>query len=279
MNFDPVINDPVYSDKDYPPSLRSIILKSGGCKLLSTLLIADGPGPHPTVLFLHGFPGNEHNFDIAHAIRRMGWNVFTFHYRGMWGSGGDFSWNNAIADVTVAVDFLKSKEAEENYRVDGKRIVIIGYSMGGFTGLMYASKDDAIQNVASIAGYNFGLVGKMIGQVPNGKELALESLELGVSFVNGTTTHKLLDELIENADRFNLLNYIKAYLSKNILMIGATYDSTAPMDVHFHPMIKSLEAAGVNKLRKHIIESGHGFSTKRIELTRTVVDWLSGIEF
>ena len=40
---------------------------------------------------MHGLPGNERNLDLAQAIRRAGWDVLTFTYRGAWGSPGDFS--------------------------------------------------------------------------------------------------------------------------------------------------------------------------------------------
>jgi hypothetical protein len=44
---------------------------------------ANGPGKHPTMLLLHGFPGNERNPDLAQAIRGHGWNVVYFDYRGL----------------------------------------------------------------------------------------------------------------------------------------------------------------------------------------------------
>ncbi|OGU54821.1 MAG: hypothetical protein A2V66_06975 [Ignavibacteria bacterium RBG_13_36_8] len=279
MNYDPIVNDPVGSDKEYPASLKSLIIKSCGCNLLSTLLLADGQGPHPVVLFLHGFPGNETNLDIAHAIRRMGWSVFLFHYRGTWGSDGDFSWENAVEDVKAAIDFLKSDDALNNHRVNPNRIVLFGYSIGGFAAMMHAAKDDNIGSVTSIAGFNLGLVADMIKQVPNGKEIALENLELGVSFVNGTSTHKLLDEMLANAKEFNLLNYAGVYTKKNILMIGATYDTTAPLDIHYYPLVKKLQGMNPAKFQSMVMETGHGFSTKRIELTRTVINWLKEIKF
>ncbi|MFC2133053.1 alpha/beta hydrolase family protein [Bacteroidota bacterium] len=279
MIFDPVIDDPVKSDKEYPASLRSIILESKGSKLLSTLLLAEGAGPHPTILLLHGFPGNENNFDIAHAARRLGWNVFTFHYRGMWGSEGEFSWNNCIEDVTVAVDFLKSNKAANEYRIDNDKIVLMGYSMGGFMAMMHTAKDRDIKSAASLAGFNFGLAGEMIEKLPNGREIAKENMALGVSFAKGTDTEILLEELLKYASEFNLLNYIKEYSSKNILMVGAANDATAPLDLHYYPIVNALKSPTKGNLTSKIIEAGHGFSTKRIELTRTVVDWLKEIKF
>jgi pimeloyl-ACP methyl ester carboxylesterase len=58
--------------------------------LNAVIYVAAGKGPHPTLLLLHGFPGNEQNLDLAQAARRAGWNVLTLHYRGSWGSPGPF---------------------------------------------------------------------------------------------------------------------------------------------------------------------------------------------
>ena len=63
------------------------------------LFVAGGKGPHPTVILMHGLPGNERNLDLAQAIRRAGWDVLTFTYRGAWGSPGDFSIANAMEDT------------------------------------------------------------------------------------------------------------------------------------------------------------------------------------
>ena len=38
------------------------------------LMWPQGLGPHPVVIMLHGFPGNEKNLDLAQSIRRAGWD-------------------------------------------------------------------------------------------------------------------------------------------------------------------------------------------------------------
>ena len=67
------------------------------------LFVAGGKGPHPTVILMHGLPGNERNLDLAQAIRRAGWDVLTFTYRGAWGSPGDFSIANSMEDTAAAL--------------------------------------------------------------------------------------------------------------------------------------------------------------------------------
>lgn len=86
--FDPFTHDaPV--NLEHPALTSDVRFESHGCHLNGVLLAA-GPGPHPLVVLLHGFPGNERNFDLAQLYRRAGMNVLVFHYRGSWGSEGTF---------------------------------------------------------------------------------------------------------------------------------------------------------------------------------------------
>ena len=102
----PVIADPP-ADSAHPAAMEAFVLPSHGSGLNAVLYLASGSEPHPTLLLLHGFPGNEQNLDLAQAARRAGWNVLTMHYRGSWGSHGTFSFLNAAEDAHVALAFLE----------------------------------------------------------------------------------------------------------------------------------------------------------------------------
>ena len=119
-------------DKQNPAAMESFQLPSHGSQLNALMYIAAGAEPHPTVILLHGFPGNERNLDLAQAIRRAGWNVLYFNYRGAWGSPGDFSFSHCMEDVAAALAYLREPANGNRLRVDAKRIVLIGHSMGGF---------------------------------------------------------------------------------------------------------------------------------------------------
>jgi poly(3-hydroxybutyrate) depolymerase len=84
-----VVADPP-ADRAAPAHMIAFQLPSEGAMLNAVIYVAAGKGPHPTLLLLHGFPGNEQNLDLAQAARRAGWNVLTLHYRGSWGSPGPF---------------------------------------------------------------------------------------------------------------------------------------------------------------------------------------------
>lgn len=60
------------------PDLYGIIIPGKRGRLLSVLYTAEGDGVHPTVILLHGIPGCEQNFDLAQALRRVGFHVLTF---------------------------------------------------------------------------------------------------------------------------------------------------------------------------------------------------------
>ena len=62
-------------------SLDTFLLPSHGA-MVTLVYVAAGPGPHPAVILLHGFPGNERNLDLAQDIRRASWDVMYFNIAG-----------------------------------------------------------------------------------------------------------------------------------------------------------------------------------------------------
>jgi len=94
-------------DKEYPAKMDSFQIPSHGAALNAIAYLAAGAGPHPVVIVLHGFPGNEKNLDLAQAIRRAGWNAVFFDYRGSWGSPGAFTFGNSLEDTAAAIAYLR----------------------------------------------------------------------------------------------------------------------------------------------------------------------------
>src|SRR5262245_21673422 len=103
-----VISDPA-PDAEHPPRSAQVLVPSHGSGMNALFYLAGGAGPHPTMVLLHGLPGNEQDLDLAQAIRRSGWNVLTLHYRGAWGSPGVFSIAHVLEDADAAMDFVRRK--------------------------------------------------------------------------------------------------------------------------------------------------------------------------
>src|SRR4051794_24837023 len=115
-------------DAAQPTHNQQLLIPSGGVGLNALLFQAGGAGPHPTVILMHGLPGNERNLDLAQAIRRCGWDVLTFTYRGAWGSPGDFSIASSMDDAVAALAFASAEGAKLG--IDTRHIVLAGHSMG-----------------------------------------------------------------------------------------------------------------------------------------------------
>lgn len=266
------------SDPQNPASMAPVIFESGGSKILGTMFIASGAELHPVIILLHGFPGNEVNYDLAHAFKRQGFNVLVFHYRGCWGSEGNYSWQNLIEDTGEAINFVKSDYACEKFRIDKNKIILIGHSMGGFAALYNSILHDEIKNVVSIAGFNSGAFGEILAANKMIYDYSVQTIQPAVPFVKVESAEKLMDEYIANKTEWNLLNHIDKLSQKNILMVASKYDTIAPIDIHHNPLADKLRSKmenGRRKMEEHILETGHSFSDKRIELAKIITGWLN----
>lgn len=148
--------------RDPPPDLAAPAqtlpqaIPSHGVNLNAVLYTAGGSDPHPTVLLLHGLPGNEQNLDCAQTFRRAGWNVLTIHYRGSWGGSGAFTFAHCLEDAAASLDWLQDPVRCAMLRIDPQRLVIVGHSMGGFVAAHTAAERPSILGTALISGVDLG---------------------------------------------------------------------------------------------------------------------------
>lgn len=276
MKFDAISKDPVY-DKDYPPFTKNFTFQVDGDNLLSIMYVAQGKGPHPTILLLHGFPGNEKNFDLAQIMRRAGYNVMVFHYRGCWGSEGTYSVKHVLEDTNAAIDILKSDMCVKSCRVDPNNIVLMGYSLGGFAAMITLAKRTDINAMAFIVGYNFGRYAKgLYGNETKIKE-AEEFWADSFAPLRGITKEQFIKELIDNRDDWDLVDYAEKLKDKKILMIAGTMDEVADIPNHHRPIADALKKNGGNQVTEIIMETDHDCSNKRVELAENLLTWLNSL--
>jgi len=265
--FDPVSQDIVNVDRDHPPSFHELFIPSHGVSLSGFLLGANGPGPHPTVILLHGYPGNEKNLDLAQSMRRAGFNVLFFHYRGAWGSEGDYALIHLAEDVASALNFLRQNV--ERLRVDANKISIVGHSMGGFTALRAAARDDNVICVGGISAANLGEYSDRDESAKRGFKAYTDGLFMLKHF----SGDQALEEIETNAEEFDVRNDGPALAGKSVLLVAGSRDTTVPPDVQERIALTYGDVAGL-KLRAEVIPGDHLFSTSRIQLQHLVIDWL-----
>lgn len=271
---DPTTQDPQTVDPDFPAAMAEVAIQSHGSRLNGIIYLASGKGPHPTVVLLHGFPGNEKNLDLAQAVRRAGFNVAFFHYRGSWGSEGSFSFSAALEDVKAVKDFLKNPENAARYRINTHRISVVGHSMGGFMALHATALDPSMRCTVSIAGANLGLWGFSAKSDPAAADGVASALDGATGPLHGTSGVALRDELVTHADTFHLPTLATALKNNRLLLIGGQRDGVVPLEAHHQPLVAALDKAGAEHVDTEILDADHAFSDKRIALARAVVDWL-----
>lgn len=243
--------------------------------LIGRMFIAEGEGPHATVVILHGFPGVMMNLDIASELHQKGWNVLVINYRGAWGSKGDFSYTHALEDVHAAVHYIKQHEVAEKNRIDIDRIALIGHSFGGFLALKAASLELSIQAVASISGTNLGLYIQMIEQNPASQTVIYEMIKESLFFLNGCTPEVIMEEVYKHRDDWNSFIFAPTLADRKILLTAASYDEETPREYFHDPLVKILEGSDAKHLQTKIFETDHNYTNVRKELAITLHEWLT----
>ena len=211
-----VVADPPV-DTRFPPGLAGITVPSHGVDMDATLYLASGAGLHGTVLLLHGLPGYENNGDLAQSIRRAGWNVLVFNYRGSWGTAGTFSQSSAIEDTAEAVRFLRDPANATKYRADPRRLVVIGHSLGGFMAGYEASHDPDITAAAMISAVNLG----KLNADPKERGVRLKRWETNLHPIQGSSAPELFAEAERHAKDWDYVLWAGALRGKPVLLVEA----------------------------------------------------------
>jgi pimeloyl-ACP methyl ester carboxylesterase len=265
-------------DKAYPAAMETFQIPSHGAMLNALAYIAEGAGPHPVVLLLHGFPGNEKNLDLAQAIRRDGWDVVYFDYRGSWGSPGDFSFTHSIEDTQSAIAYLRDAAHAKKLRSDPTYIVLIGHSMGGFMARYVGAQDPAIKAVGLISAADMG-VDKMQSLKPGQEKeatarLAAHLAEEGMAPLAGCTPDSLAKEVITNATTWNVPNLAPKFANRPVLVITSD-DGLAPSNDAF---VEALHKAGATDITTAHLTTDHSYSDQRIALEKAVLENLEYLQ-
>ncbi|EQB30656.1 alpha/beta hydrolase family protein [Sphingobium ummariense] len=263
-----VIADPA-PDAANPPGMSAFVIPAQDGAMNAVMYTAAGAGRHPTLLLLHGFPGNEQNLDLAQAARRAGWNVLTLHYRGSWGSPGTFSFTHAAEDAWTALLFLEEPSTAAKYRIDPSAIVVAGHSMGGFmaadaaaseprvAGLFLIDPWDPSQTVASLA-------------TPQGEAGWKAEVAGDLPPLNGATYESLTEEIKAGTEKFDLGRRLAGYGRRPVMIVGAERGIGA--------MARKVaaDAQAVNPdARLMVWPTDHSFSDKRIALADALVRFLA----
>lgn len=264
-----LFEDPSQFDANHPPLMLEVSIPSNGETLTGTYYRASGPGPHPTVISLHAFPGYEKNLDLAQSLRRIGYNVLYFDYRGVWGGPAQFSVTSGYEDAVSAIAFVIDKTNRDRLKVDDEHITLLGHSYGAVAALEVGRVNEEVECIVSLAPEDMTL---MISTEDARAGLARYTDNLRV--VSGYSGQQLIDDLVQHKEQWAMTTIVETLGDKPFLIIGGGLDRNFD-ESEVARVVAAGEAADASAITHAVIENGdHSFSAKRIELTEKVASWL-----
>lgn len=272
--------------------------ESAGLKTSSVVVERDGASfravTHPpsdgkqkgTVIFLHGFPGGSVGTDgmvsrkpLVASLTAAGFGVVEINYVGTWSNAGEFSWLGGVKDAEAVVRYLRSAEAK-GVGLDGKRIILVGHSYGGWVALTIAARDSALRCVAALASFDMGRTGQLMRDSSSFRDERIaiyeEVLNGSPPSVRASSAKGLADDTIAHADSWGLVKQVDLLRTKQLLLVAAENDTVAPRDSHFEPLVSALQRSSASSVRTFVIAGAdHNFRGLRPEIDRVVLQWIT----
>jgi len=259
-------------DEANPTRNEAVWIPSGGVLMNGVMYAAAGAGNHPTVLNLHGTPGNEQNLDIAQALRRAGYNVLSFHYRGSWGCPGKFTQAGGVDDGVAALAFLQNSSVVARFRIDTKRLIVIGHSYGGFVAARVAAAHPNIAALVLIAPWSPAQDIPLFTVPPEQFAAAAHSIFDDVEGrMGGYSDVDMAREILTPGYDWRLETSAEGIKNLPSLILTAKYDTPDDEGTELVAALSHLHAADVTTIS---MDTDHPFSDHRIALEGQILKWL-----
>lgn len=208
-------------------------------------------------------------------LRRAGYAALVFHYRGSWGVGGAWSWGHVLEDAAAVVAGLRDQDLAAAHRLDPRRPVLIGHSLGGFAALMTAATEPSVAGVVSMAGFDVGTVAARCRADSSVRAGYVDAFAGELGPLRGTSGEALVAEMEAAGESWRLARLAPLLADRPVLLIGTSRDPVTPHEVHHAPVVAAYEAQPVEHLHHHVFATDHALSDHRVTLARTIVDFLA----
>lgn len=260
-----------------------IQIKRSQVLLNGKFYLSNGAETSPTLLILHGMPGNEKDvLGIGTRMSQMGFNVLAFNYSGTHGSQGKWSYDNVQKDISAAYKYLHEPDNIRRFKIDTSRIAIGGWSFGGGMALVYGSKHPEARVVFAIAGSDSG---EFMRQYSRSKRFASSIDHMfdtwkypsgPIRFGQGTTPREITSDKIKELEgNYDLRLIAPQLIDKHVLLIGGWNDQNVTIEDHVLPLYRSLKKAKAKQVRIVALQDNHVFGKTRDALAETLSEWLN----
>lgn len=259
-----------------------INIDQSGVLLKGKFYVAEGEGICPTVILLHGFPGNEMDvLGIGNKLSQSGINALTFNYSGTYQSQGFASFENQQKDIQAAFDFIYQPENINRHKIDTTLIYLGGWCHGGGMALAYAADHPEIMNIFSIAGNDFGEFMKEYIHNPEMKKLidkmfdSITAPKGPVRFEIGATPKEMAEVGIEKMNPiFDIRKNAPILARKDILLICGWDDVQTTVDQFILPLYRALQKENAKNVKIIAFQDDHYFKNSREEVAQKVIEWI-----
>lgn len=259
-----IYTDPT-PDAAHPARMDVLHIPSHGETINGIAYVAAGAGEHPAVVLLHGLPGNEKNLDLAQAIRRAGWTVVTFNYRGSWGSPGTFRFEQTLQDADAVLAYLRDPANAKALGVDTRRLVIMGHSMGGWVAANTAAHDKGLIGLVTFSAWD---TANLDPEATREKAMSenMESLA-------GVTAASMAKDVTITGPQHPMPRAAPGLVDTPYLALTVDDDLKGDTDA----LVAAIGAQGGAKVTTQHVATDHGWSDHRIALQATIITWLQKI--
>ena len=218
----------------------------GDVHLTLDAYVPDGRGPFPAVIVVHGggfTAGDKQTYvkPLFEPLTRGGFAWFTINYR----LAPKYPFPAAVEDVERAVQYVKSHAKE--YRVDRKRIALMGESAGGHLVSFVGAQNKPASRVAAVVSF-YGPHDFEARAIQSGKLSDSVKAFLGVSELN--------DESRRILRQASPITYVKKGMPPFLLIHGAK-DALVPYEQSVKMCEKMKQVGGSCELFT-VEGAGHG---------------------
>ncbi len=254
--------------------------RSGGVDLPAFLQRHSEGELRAVVINLHGNPGGRirPELPLATVLAKHGVASFWFNYSGIWGNAGKYTFSNSVADLSAAVDYLRSPEAKARFGLGEAPIVLFGYSMGSAVALVGAGGDDRVAGVVALAACDHGYFGREIANPKTHLKPFFEAAADGIFGPKGPVPDGwpvFSADLVANQAKVGFPQNARALQNKAVLIFGALDDKTYPLEDHFFPLYRSLQGTKHPRLQAQVLTTGHGLDEPAaLSMRQVTADWI-----
>ena len=260
----------------------NIDLRNNGNKLDAKFYQVDKAISPPTLILLHGFPGNANSpYGLVERLTKNGINVLVFNYEGSFNSEGIFSWENCMTNIGVAYSFLKQKNNIQQFSIDTSKIFVCGCSMGAAFALSAAVHNSEIRKLIAVAGgndlsiYLQKMKSDPIFRTALEKRIATAVMPNGPIKGDSAYIHKYFDQLMSSYEYFDLIKNAEKLKNKEIFFITGWLDTTIPMEEFIIPSYRKLKTLYPKSVSIKALETDHYFTNARDELASSIIEWVN----